>query len=119
MGLLIFVVAVLGLAYRAMSAEERVRALQLVRATVRQQQDKAVLAHRACDPFREALRSRTPWAVLTPALAALNVTIFVFLLLGTGTLNDPMTFVAWGGSVGPRTTNGEWWRLFTTLFVHG
>ena len=24
----------------------------------------------------------------------------------------------WGGSIGPRTTNGEWWRLVTSLFVH-
>jgi rhomboid protease GluP len=26
--------------------------------------------------------------------------------------------VAWGASFGPRTTNGEWWRLVTSTFVH-
>ena len=26
--------------------------------------------------------------------------------------------MSWGGSVGPRTTNLEWWRLVTAMFVH-
>jgi len=26
--------------------------------------------------------------------------------------------VSWGASYGPRTTNGEWWRLVTSTFVH-
>ena len=28
------------------------------------------------------------------------------------------TLVGWGGNVGVRTTNGEWWRLATAMFVH-
>src|SRR5262249_6616222 len=27
--------------------------------------------------------------------------------------------IRWGASFGPRTTNGEWWRLATAMFVHG
>ena len=33
-------------------------------------------------------------------------------------LSDPDTVVGWGGNFGPRTTNGEWWRLVTAMFVH-
>ena len=39
--------------------------------------------------------------------------------LGGRLVSDPETLVAWGASVGPRTTHGEWWRLLTSLFVHG
>src|SRR6202035_2476066 len=37
---------------------------------------------------------------------------------GAGALSDPQTLVGWGASFGPRTTNGEWWRLVTSMFVH-
>jgi rhomboid protease GluP len=26
--------------------------------------------------------------------------------------------IAWGSNFGPYTTEGEWWRLFTSLFIH-
>ena len=55
---------------------------------------------------------------VVPALAAINVFVFLRLLFGDGALNDPATLVGWGASVGPRTTNGEWWRLLTMTFVH-
>ena len=64
------------------------------------------------------LRTRTPWAVVTPTIVGLNVAIFAFMLFGEGAASAPRTMVAWGASIGPRTTNGEWWRLFTALFVH-
>jgi rhomboid protease GluP len=40
------------------------------------------------------------------------------MALGSGPLGDPETLVGWGASFGPRTTNWEWWRLVTALFVH-
>jgi membrane associated rhomboid family serine protease len=66
---------------------------------------------------RAAMREHTPHATL--ALAALHVALFVAMLFGRGSLGDPATLVAWGASVGPRTTNGEWWRLLSAPFVHG
>jgi rhomboid protease GluP len=53
-----------------------------------------------------------------PALVGANLVIFVFMLLGQGSFSDRDTLLAWGGSFGPRTTNGEWWRLFSSAFVH-
>jgi rhomboid protease GluP len=55
---------------------------------------------------------------VTPALAGLNIVVFVLMLFGTGAISAPDTLIAWGGSFGPRTTNGEWWRLVTAMFVH-
>jgi rhomboid protease GluP len=36
---------------------------------------------------------------------------------------DPMqpsieSLIQWGANYGPRTTQGEWWRMFTCMFVH-
>ena len=68
--------------------------------------------------FHAALKERSSWAVLTAALVVLNAAIFLFMLFGAGTLGDPKTLVDWGASIGPRTTNGEWWRVGTSMFVH-
>ena len=114
MGTLVLLLIVLYLVYRGTTAEDRAR---LVRTAV-----DAILraknAPRQPNPFRDALQERTPRLVVMPALVALNTAIFVFMLFGAGALSDPATLVSWGGSVGPRTTNLEWWRLVTAMFVH-
>jgi rhomboid protease GluP len=68
-------------------------------------------------PFDDALDARTPRPIVTLAIVALNVGIFVSMLFGPGSMADPETIVRWGGSIGPRTANGEWWRLATAMFV--
>ena len=40
------------------------------------------------------------------------------MLFGAGAIGDPDTLVGMGASLGTRTTNGEWWRLVTSAFVH-
>jgi rhomboid protease GluP len=115
MGTLLFLLIVLGLGYRATTPEQRTELARSALAAIRQARDAAT---RERDPFRDALLARTPRVLVTPALVALNATIFVFMLVGAGALADPQTLVGWGGSVGPRTTNGEWWRLVTMMFVH-
>lgn len=67
--------------------------------------------------FDEALEARTPKPLVTPAIIALNVGIFVCMLLTPGGVSDQGTLLRWGASLGPRTTNGEWWRLATSMFV--
>jgi membrane associated rhomboid family serine protease len=114
-----FVLLILGgVAFRAMNSEERMRALRWVVAAIRQLRDAALYRPPECERFREVLRARTPWVLVTPALVALNATVFLFMLFGAGALSDPTTLVAWGGNLGPRTTNGEWWRLVTSTFIH-
>ena len=70
-------------------------------------------------PFHDELRERTRLPVFTAAIVLLNVLMFFQMALADGSVSDPETLVAWGASVGPRTTHGEWWRLLTSLFVHG
>jgi membrane associated rhomboid family serine protease len=69
-------------------------------------------------PFDDALDRRTPRPIVTLTIVAMNVGIFVCMLMSPGSFADPETIVGWGGSVGTRTANGEWWRLATGMFVH-
>jgi len=61
-----------------------------------------------------------PKMAVTPVLIGLNVAIFG-LMLAWGL--DPMqpaidSLIQWGANYGPKTTQGEWWRMFTCMFLH-
>ena len=73
---------------------------------------------REIEPFREALRARTRIAPVTPVIAAVNLAVVIGMVFHPQLLNDPNPLISWGANFGPRTANGEWWRLITTLFVH-
>jgi rhomboid protease GluP len=56
--------------------------------------------------------------LVTPALLALFVAIYFLMHVRGSSLQGNQLLLDWGGSIGPRTTNGEWWRLATAIFVH-
>ena len=115
--LLIVVLASFGL--YVMSPEQRAELLRRVVTTLRQGAHIATRRHAELDALRATLAARLRWPIATPALATLNVIVFVAMLRGDGALADPDTVVAWGGSIGPLTTNGVgWWRLIGSTFVH-
>jgi membrane associated rhomboid family serine protease len=116
--LILSLLSVFGFVLYKMTPEERARLLRGVLAVIGQLKDAAAYGRPECQPFQDALRARTPWVLVTPTLVALNAAIFVFMLFGAGALGDPETLVRWGANFGPRTTNGEWWRLVTSMFVH-
>lgn len=105
-------------AFYFMSADERARAARLAVATVKDAIRAARQGSSSDDPFDEMLRARTGRLVVTPLLVALNVLIFTRMLFGDGAFDDLQTLVGWGGNFAIRTTNGEWWRLLGSTFVH-
>jgi rhomboid protease GluP len=57
---------------------------------------------------------------VTKALVAANVLVFGAAgVAGAGFLvPNPEVLVAWGTNFGPLTTEGQWWRLITSMFLH-
>jgi membrane associated rhomboid family serine protease len=108
-----------GAALYFMSSEERARLARFAAAAAGTAMRAVIHGSSSGGPFDDLLRARTGRPVVTPLLIALNVLIFTLMLFGRGALNDAQTLIDWGGNFAPRTTNGEWWRLITAMFVHG
>ena len=113
---LLVIVAIIG--FRLTTGEDRKKLLLKALAASREAALIAREEYARLEPFRAALRQRTRYAIVAPALAALSVMLFARMLFGSGALTDPATLISWGANFGPRTTNGEWWRLLTSTFVH-
>ena len=105
----VFALLVLGgAAFYFMNPDERRRLLQACVAGARQGIHSATHTP-ADDPFAAFLRARTRWPVATALFLAFNV---VALFTGAQAIDN------WG-NLATQTTNGESWRLLTSMFVHG
>src|SRR5436190_23381698 len=95
----IILLAVFGIvAYRITSPEERTRYLHIALKTVGQLKVAATRRHPESDAFHGVLRTRTPHLVITPAIAAIDVAVFVCMLFGASAISVPDTWVGWGAS---------------------
>jgi membrane associated rhomboid family serine protease len=116
--IIILLAVIGGFAYRLISPEDRAGYLGIAMRHVRRLKVAAIKPGPEYESFQEALRARSRRALVTPAIVAINVMVVGGMLFGAGALGDPDTLLAWGASLGTRTTNGEWWRLVTATFVH-
>jgi membrane associated rhomboid family serine protease/Tfp pilus assembly protein PilF len=57
---------------------------------------------------------------VTRAIIAANVLVYLAMGLSGVSWTDPSVLQAirWGADFGPLTLSGQWWRLFTSMFVH-
>jgi rhomboid protease GluP len=71
------------------------------------------------EKFGALLPSKT--YMVTPILIYINILIFLLMVvMGVSVINpDTDSLLSWGGNFRPSTTKGEWWRLFTCMFLHG
>jgi membrane associated rhomboid family serine protease len=63
----------------------------------------------------------TAWTSVTSLIIATNVIVFVVMgLIGAGwvEVNDIMPYVRHGANRADVTTDGEWWRLVASMFIH-
>lgn len=70
--------------------------------------------------FTRALEQLGTRPIVTSVLIALNVLVYVAAASqGAGWVDaKPAVLIHWGTNFGPLTLAGEWWRLFTSMFVH-
>lgn len=70
--------------------------------------------------FQQRLAATTPRVLITPALIAINIAVFIVMAaLGISVLGGRADeYLRFGANFAPLTTGGEWWRLLTCTFVH-
>ena len=110
-----------GAAWYFTTAEERLRLWRRTLSLLLQLKKKVDLHRQEPEPFLDALRARAVMPFVTIGLVGIHILAFAFILVGVGgaAFSDPEGLVGWGGNFGPRTTNGEWWRLISAMFLHG
>ena len=118
MGYVFLLAIALVIVMRSTSAAERRQYLLTVLKAVDKVLFRIQIWWREIEPFRQTLRARTRIAPVTPLIVVANLAVLFGMLFHPQLLNDPDPMVSWGANFGPRTANGEWWRLLTTLFVH-
>jgi rhomboid protease GluP len=70
--------------------------------------------------LHQQLTAKLPTIWATQFLLAANIAVFVLMLFngaGLWHLNRDVQ-LAWGANFSPATQEGEWWRLFTAMFLH-
>jgi len=56
----------------------------------------------------------------TYAIIGINVIVFILMVInGAGVFNpNALVHIEWGSNYSPLTLSGDWWRLFTCIFIH-
>jgi rhomboid protease GluP len=83
--------------------------------TAARQAEQAALEHHT-----RLIKTLTPFTWVTYALIAINLLVYLAMCAGgVGIMAQNVALtVDWGTNYGPQTLSGQWWRLFTSVFVH-
>ena len=70
--------------------------------------------------FHRRLLAVTPRVYVTHLLVGINVAVLAWMAVRGISLVNPLAqqLLAHGANFGPSTTDGEWWRLGTSMFLH-
>lgn len=89
----------------------------------RRQTEAFAIAHAEREVFHERIDHWSPSTPVIWALLSLNVLVFALMWLdqsgGASAAAESAKLVRWGSNAGPLTLHGQWWRLVTSMFLHG
>jgi rhomboid protease GluP len=70
--------------------------------------------------FHANLVALSPRVIATPVIVGINVLVFAIMALnGINPISPSVEqLLHMGANFGPKTTNGEWWRLLTSNYLH-
>jgi rhomboid protease GluP len=70
--------------------------------------------------LNESMNLGTGNVFVTYAIIAINVVVFILMAIqGAGIIDaNGLVHIRWGSNFGPLTMSGDWWRLFTAMFLH-
>jgi rhomboid protease GluP len=74
------------------------------------------------EQLRRLPQARKPYTSATNIIIALNVAVFLAMVGFLGAqffdVTDMAPYIRFGANNGAATTDGEWWRLLTSMFIH-
>lgn len=106
------------LRFTCASPEDALEIRRALPAETESDYDDLSTFHRRLDTLPQAT---TPWSNVTNILIALNLLAFVVMgFLGAGWIEPASMrpYIEFAANNGAATTQGEWWRLITAMFVH-
>lgn len=84
-------------------------------------QEKEYLEALRIQEFQRNLQSSAPRLIVTKILVALNILVYLYVSIKGGNFGSPdnQLLMDLGANNGEKIFAGEWWRLFTSMFLHG
>jgi rhomboid protease GluP len=98
-------------------------AQRLLDALPRRQTEAFAIAQADHEVFHDRIDHLSPSTPVIWTLLALNILVFALMQLDPASRHGPVAqayqLVRWGSNAGALTLHGQWWRLVTSMFLHG
>lgn len=69
-------------------------------------------------PVQTEKQSELKQYAVTYILMAINIAVYIVMLICKVSPDDPDSMIIWGAMFSPLILSGEWWRIITACFLH-
>jgi rhomboid protease GluP len=104
-------------------AVDKAAAYRILDLLPTRQTEAFAIAEADREVFHDRIDHWTPRTPVVWTLLAINIVVFVLMSLDTSSTAsataEGLKLVRWGSNAGLLTLRGQWWRLVTSMFLHG